>query len=113
MQYTVLGRTGVEVSRLCFGTMSFGGDADPEMSAKMFARCRNAGINFFDSANIYSKGRAEESNTYYAQGGLAAVVDRSDSLEHHIASSVPPSGIRRVAGLGGMPAILSHGAGVV
>lgn len=60
MQYTILGRTGVEVSRLCFGTMSFGGDADEETSARMFHRCRDAGINFFDSANVYSKGRAEE-----------------------------------------------------
>ncbi|KPK86042.1 MAG: aldo/keto reductase [Phycisphaerae bacterium SM23_33] len=60
MQYTTLGRTGVQVSRLCFGTMSFGGDADEDTSAKMFRRCREAGINFFDSANIYSRGRAEE-----------------------------------------------------
>ncbi len=60
MQYTTLGRTGVEVSRLCFGTMSFGGDADEATSARLFAHCRNAGVNFFDSANVYSKGRAEE-----------------------------------------------------
>jgi len=60
MQYTTLGRTGVDVSRLCFGTMSFGGDADEEMSARMFHRCRDAGINFFDTANIYSAGRSEE-----------------------------------------------------
>jgi len=60
MQYTTLGATGVEVSTLCFGTMSFGGDADEKMSAKMFHRCREAGINFFDTANVYSQGRAEE-----------------------------------------------------
>ena len=60
MQYRVLGKTGVKVSQLCFGTMSFGGDADEETSAKMFGRCREVGINFFDCANIYSKGRAEE-----------------------------------------------------
>ena len=60
MQYDTLGKTGMRVSRLCFGTMSFGGDADEEMSAKMFRRCREAGINFFDCANIYSKGKAEE-----------------------------------------------------
>ena len=60
MEYTTLGRTGVRVSRLCFGTMSFGGDADEATSAAMFARCREAGINFFDCANVYSKGRAEE-----------------------------------------------------
>ena len=60
MQYTTLGSTGVTVSRLCYGTMSFGGDADEAMSAKMFSRCREVGINFFDCANVYSAGRAEE-----------------------------------------------------
>lgn len=60
MQYTTLGKTGVKVSRLCFGTMSFGGDADEQTSAKMFDMCREAGINFFDCANMYSKGKAEE-----------------------------------------------------
>jgi aryl-alcohol dehydrogenase-like predicted oxidoreductase len=60
MEYRVLGRTGVKVSRLCFGTMSFGGDADEETSAAMFHRGREVGINFFDCANVYSAGRAEE-----------------------------------------------------
>ena len=60
MQYTLLGRTGVTVSRLCYGTMSFGGDADEATSADMFARCLDAGINFFDTANSYSGGRSEE-----------------------------------------------------
>lgn len=60
MQYTELGRTGIKVSRLCFGTMSFGGDADEKTSAALFNRCRDAGVNFFDCANIYSNGRAEE-----------------------------------------------------
>jgi aryl-alcohol dehydrogenase-like predicted oxidoreductase len=60
MQYVTLGQTGMKVSRLCFGTMSFGGDADEQTSAAMFNRCREAGINFFDCADIYQKGRAEE-----------------------------------------------------
>lgn len=60
MEYRVLGRTGVQVSRLCFGTMSFGGDADEATSAAMFRRCRDAGINFFDCANVYAGGRSEE-----------------------------------------------------
>jgi aryl-alcohol dehydrogenase-like predicted oxidoreductase len=60
MEYRFLGRTGVQVSRLCFGTMSFGGDADEATSAAMFRRCREAGINFFDTANTYSGGRSEE-----------------------------------------------------
>ncbi len=60
MRYKILGRTGVTVSRLCFGTMSFGAEADEEMSIKMFLRCREAGVNFFDCADVYSDGRAEE-----------------------------------------------------
>jgi aryl-alcohol dehydrogenase-like predicted oxidoreductase len=60
MSFTPLGSTGIQVSRLCFGTMSFGGDADEATSAALFARCREAGINFFDCANVYSRGRAEE-----------------------------------------------------
>lgn len=60
MEYRVLGRTGVQVSELCFGTMSFGGDADEAESAAMYRACRDAGINFFDSANNYNKGRSEE-----------------------------------------------------
>ena len=40
--------------------MTFGGDADEATSAAMFHRCRDIGINFFDCANAYQKGRAEE-----------------------------------------------------
>ena len=60
MEYRFLGRTGVKVSSLCFGTMSFGGDADEAVSGEMYARCRDAGINFFDCANVYQRGRSEE-----------------------------------------------------
>src|SRR5215470_3435799 len=60
MKTKLLGRTGISVSELCFGTMSFGGDADEATSAAMYKACREAGINFFDSANEYSKGRSEE-----------------------------------------------------
>jgi aryl-alcohol dehydrogenase-like predicted oxidoreductase len=60
MEYRLLGRTGIRVSRLCFGTMSFGDVADEATSAAMYRRCREAGINFFDCANVYSAGRSEE-----------------------------------------------------
>lgn len=60
MRMTYLGRTGVQVSELCFGTMSFGGDADAAEAALMYAACRERGINFFDCADVYSRGRAEE-----------------------------------------------------
>ena len=46
MEYRILGGTGVKVSRLCFGVMSFGGDADEATSGAMFKRCREVGINF-------------------------------------------------------------------
>ena len=60
MDYRILGRTGVKVSSLCFGTMSFGDIADEAESARMFNRCREVGINFFDCANVYAGGRSEE-----------------------------------------------------
>jgi aryl-alcohol dehydrogenase-like predicted oxidoreductase len=60
MEYRLLGNTGVKVSSLCFGTMSFGGDADEATAGVLYRRCRDAGINFFDCANSYSNGRAEE-----------------------------------------------------
>jgi len=60
MEYTYLGDTGVQVSQLCMGTMTFGNEADKDESAALFNRCRDAGINFFDCANVYSQGRAEE-----------------------------------------------------
>ncbi|MEM8790384.1 MAG: aldo/keto reductase [Pseudomonadota bacterium] len=60
MKSVWLGRTGVEVSALCFGTMSFGGDADEAESGRLYAACRDAGITFFDCANIYAGGRSEE-----------------------------------------------------
>ena len=60
MKYKSLGRTGVQVSELCFGTMSFGGDADEASSAVMYKACRDAGINFYDCADQYNKGKSEE-----------------------------------------------------
>lgn len=60
MNYNYLGNTGIRVSELCFGTMSFGGIAGEKTSAQMFHCCREAGINFFDCANVYQHGVAEE-----------------------------------------------------
>lgn len=60
MKYKLLGATGVKVSELCLGTMTFGGDANEDESGRMFKACRDAGINFFDCANVYSGGASEE-----------------------------------------------------
>ncbi len=104
MEYTVLGTTGMKVSRLCFGTMSFGGRADKETSRAMYHACRDAGINFFDCANVYQKGVAE---TYLGEfiaserehlvittkgyGSMAADGSGAGSSRKHILSSLESS----------------------
>src|SRR5262245_23883568 len=60
MKYRALGRTGVQVSQLCFGTMPFGGDADEAAAAAMYRATRDLGVNFYDTANNYSAGKSEE-----------------------------------------------------
>jgi len=60
MKYKDFGNTGIKISELCFGTMSFGAEADEKTSAEMFAYCREKGINIFDCADLYAKGRSEE-----------------------------------------------------
>jgi aryl-alcohol dehydrogenase-like predicted oxidoreductase len=59
MEYRLLGDTGLRVSALCMGTMTFGREADRKESAAMFGRCRDTGINLFDCANSYSGSEAE------------------------------------------------------
>src|SRR5512133_3394219 len=104
MKYRFLGKTGIKVSQLCFGTMMFGGEADEETSAALFNRCREVGINFFDCADVYENGRSEEilgklaepcreeliltSKTYFAIG---PDVNASGATRKHILRSVEAS----------------------
>jgi len=60
MDYRYLGRTGIKISKYCFGTMAFGGEVDEETASRLFRLCRKRGINTFDCADVYNKGRAEE-----------------------------------------------------
>src|SRR3954449_7052832 len=68
MEYGRLGDTGLEVSRICLGCMSYGEPGrgghpwslDEEASRPFFRRAIEAGINFFDTANVYSAGSSEE-----------------------------------------------------
>ena len=68
MQYTTLGNSGIKVSSLCLGCMSFGDPAskmhawtlNPEESEKIIKHALDLGINFFDTANTYSAGTSEE-----------------------------------------------------
>ena len=58
MHFTHLGRTGLEVSRLCLGTMNFGPETEEDTAHAIMDRAHEVGINFFDTANVYgwSKG---------------------------------------------------------
>ena len=68
MKYTQLGNTGIEVSRICVGCMSYGKPSEDfhlwtlnlEESTKMIKHALDLGVNFFDTANVYSHGTSEE-----------------------------------------------------
>jgi len=74
MEYTQLGRTGLKVSRLVLGTMNFGPQTDEADSHAIMDAALEAGVNFFDTANVYGrpqyKGRTEEIvGSWFARGG--------------------------------------------
>jgi aryl-alcohol dehydrogenase-like predicted oxidoreductase len=59
VQTTPLSGTGLTVSRICFGAMTFGGQtAEPE-AVRMVDQCLDSGVNFFDTANVYNRGASE------------------------------------------------------
>jgi aryl-alcohol dehydrogenase-like predicted oxidoreductase len=62
MRYRTLGRTGIEVSAQCLGTMMFGaiGNSDPDDCARLVDIALESGINFIDTADMYSDGESEE-----------------------------------------------------
>ena len=59
MEYRRLGRSGVMVSPLCLGAMNFGGSTNEEDSFAIMQKAVEAGINFFDTANVYNQGESE------------------------------------------------------
>ena len=82
MKYTTLGNTGLEVSRICLGCMSFGESSagthpwslDEDTARRFIRRALDSGINFFDTANVYSLGTSEE----YVGRALADMTNRDD-----------------------------------
>jgi aryl-alcohol dehydrogenase-like predicted oxidoreductase len=73
MKYSYLGRSGLKVSKLCLGTMNFGVDTDEQEAFRIMDAALDAGINFFDTANVYgwreNSGRTEEIiGRWFAQG---------------------------------------------
>jgi len=81
MEYTTLGSTGIEVSQICLGCMSFGSNdwrdwvLDPEESEPIIERALELGINFFDTANVYSQGESEA-----ILGDVLAEYDRDEQV---------------------------------
>ncbi len=59
MEYRVLAHIDLKVSRLSFGTMTFGSQTDEATAHRMVDQCLDAGTNFFDTANMYNQGQAE------------------------------------------------------
>jgi len=60
MRYRVLGRSGISVSELCLGTMNFGGPTDEAEARRIIDHALENGVNFIDTANVYTEGRSEE-----------------------------------------------------
>jgi len=79
MEYTTLGSTGIEVSKICLGCMSFGSShdwmLDRDESEELIERAIDLGINFFDTANVYSTGESEE-----ILGDVLAEYDRDEQV---------------------------------
>jgi aryl-alcohol dehydrogenase-like predicted oxidoreductase len=74
MKYTRLGRTGLQVSRLCLGTMNFGPETTEPDSFRILDRALDAGINFVDTANVYGRSAGKGATetilgNWFAQGG--------------------------------------------
>lgn len=121
MRYQKLGNTGLFVSELCLGTMTFGGEGgmwgkigqlQQSEAEQLVGRALDAGINFIDTANVYSEGRSEEitgqalknlkiprenvvvATKVFGETGTAGVNSRGSS-RYHIISSVKES-LRRM-----------------
>lgn len=60
MEYVRFGRTGLEISEICLGTMTFGNESDEDVSRALMDDALERGINFFDCAHNYNKGLTEE-----------------------------------------------------
>ncbi len=60
MQYRILGKTGIRVSGICLGAMTYGSQVDEKDAINIMERAVDAGVNFFDTADAYVQGRSEE-----------------------------------------------------
>jgi len=96
MEHRTLSTTDLKVSRLCFGTLTFGSQTDEAAASRIVDRCLDAGINFFDTANFYNKGVAE---TFLgkALSGKRQKVVLATKVGFKMAESPAESGLSRTA----------------
>jgi 1-deoxyxylulose-5-phosphate synthase len=74
MEFRTLKQTSLQVSRLCLGTMTFGKPVAEDEAVQMVDLCLDEGLNFFDTANMYQLGRAEEMLGHAIQGRRDRVI---------------------------------------
>ncbi|HEY6293666.1 MAG TPA: aldo/keto reductase [Terriglobia bacterium] len=96
MEYRNLQHTHLRVSRASFGTMTFGSQADQATSTSMVGQCLDAGLNFFDTANMYNTGRAE-TMLGKALGSRRAGVILASKVRHRMGDSPDDAGLSRAA----------------
>jgi 1-deoxyxylulose-5-phosphate synthase len=96
MEYRTLSHTDLKVSRISFGTMPFGSQADQAASSRMVDRCLDAGINFFDTANMYNLGKAETVLGKALEGRRARVIVAT-KVRHKTGEGPDENGLSRAA----------------
>jgi 1-deoxyxylulose-5-phosphate synthase len=105
MEHRTLPHTDLKVSRASFGTMPFGSQADQATSTRMVDQCLDAGINFFDTANMYNLGRAE-SVLGQALGARRSRVIVASKVRYKMGEGPDESGLSRAAILKALEASL-------
>ena len=96
MEYRTLQHTDLRVSRVSFGTMSFGSQADEAASTRMVDQCLDAGVQFFDTANMYNAGRAE-TVLGKALGSRRARVILASKVRNKMGDAPDDAGLSRAA----------------
>jgi aryl-alcohol dehydrogenase-like predicted oxidoreductase len=96
METRTLPKTGLKVSRVCCGTMTFGAQTDETTAVEMVATCLDRGINFFDTANVYNQGASETILGRALQGRRDRVVLAS-KVAAKMGDAADQSGLSRAA----------------
>src|SRR5437899_428033 len=96
MEYRLLPHTDLKVSRVSFGTMTSGSQADEASAARMVDQCVEAGVNFFDTANMYNRGKSEEMLGKILAGRRQSLVLAS-KVRHKMGEAPDDVGLSRAA----------------